>query len=60
MQKRWDNFCKKILRYELNFDHVVNTIIEFTSQPYNAMIREDEFFKVKIGSIFNQNTINKV
>lgn len=45
MQKRWDNFCKKILRYELNFDHVVNTIIEFTSPPYNAMIKEDEFFK---------------
>ncbi|WP_352418884.1 nucleotidyl transferase AbiEii/AbiGii toxin family protein [Proteiniborus sp.] len=45
MQKRWNNFCKKILRYELNFDHVVNTIIEFTSQPYNAMIKEDEFFK---------------
>lgn len=45
MQKRWDNFCKKILRYELDFDHVVNTIIEFTSQPYNAMIEEDEFFK---------------
>jgi hypothetical protein len=45
MQKRWDNFCKKILRYELDFDHVVNTIIEFTSQPYNAMIKEDEFFK---------------
>ena len=33
MQKRWDNFCKKILRYELDFDHVVNTIIEITSQP---------------------------
>ncbi|MFU0800764.1 MAG: Nucleotidyl transferase AbiEii/AbiGii toxin family protein [Xylanivirga thermophila] len=45
MQKRWNNFCKKILKYELNFDHVVNTIIEFTSQPYNAMIEEDEFFK---------------
>lgn len=45
MQKRWNNFCKKILRYQLNFDHVVNTIIEFTSQPYNAMIKEDEFFK---------------
>lgn len=45
VQKRWNNFCKKILRYELDFDHVVNTIIEFTSPPYNAMIEEDEFFK---------------
>src|SRR5690606_36734517 len=43
MQKRWDNFCKKILRYELNFDYVINTIIEFTSLPYTAMIKEDEF-----------------
>ena len=45
VQKRWNNFCKKILRYELDFYHVVNTIIEFTSPPYNAMIKEDEFFK---------------
>ena len=45
MQKRWDNFCKKILRYELNFDHVVNIIIEFTSPPYESMTEEDEFFK---------------
>ncbi len=33
------------LATNFNFDHVVNTIIEFTSQPYNAMIKEDEFFK---------------
>ena len=45
VQKRWNKFCKKILRYELDFYHVVNTIIEFTSPPYNAMIKEDEFFK---------------
>ncbi len=45
VKKRWDNFCKKILKYELNFDCVVNTIIEFTSLPYNAIIDEDEFLK---------------
>ena len=49
MQKRWNNFCMKILRYELNYDHVVNTIIEFMSPPYKAMIKEDEFFKVWSG-----------
>lgn len=43
--RRWDNFCKRILRYELDFDLVVKTIIEFTSQPYNAVVREDEFFR---------------
>ena len=45
IRKRWDNFCRKILKYELDFIDVVNTIIEFTIPPYAAMIKEDEFFK---------------
>lgn len=43
--RRWDNFCKKILKYELKFNNVVNIIIGFTSLPYEAIINEDEFFK---------------
>lgn len=45
IQKRWNNFCKKILKYELDFTDVVNIIINFTSPPYQSIIEEDEFFK---------------
>jgi len=45
IQKRWDNFCKKILKYELDFTDVVNIIINFTLPPYKSMVDEDEFFK---------------
>lgn len=45
IQKRWDNFCKKILKYELDFNYVVDIIIAFISPPYDAMIKENELFK---------------
>ncbi len=45
IQKRWTNFCKKILKYELDFSDVVNVIIDFTLPPYESIIKEDEFFK---------------
>ena len=45
IQKRWNNFCNKILKYELNFKDVVNVIIDFISLPYEAIIKEGEFFK---------------
>lgn len=45
MQKRWGNFCKKILKYELDFDVVVNIIIDLTAPPYEAAIQEDELLK---------------
>jgi hypothetical protein len=46
IQKRWDNFCKKILKYELDFTDVVNIIIDFTSPSYQSIIEEDEFFNI--------------
>ena len=45
IKKRWDNFCKKILKYELDFTDVVNIIIDFILPPYESIIKEDEFFK---------------
>lgn len=45
IQNRWDNFCKKILKYELDFNHVLNIIITFISSPYDAMIKENELFE---------------
>ena len=45
IQKRWKNFCKKVLKYELDFSDVIEVIINFTLPPYKSMIHEDEFFK---------------
>lgn len=44
VEKRWDNFCNKVLNYELDFVGVVNIIIDFISPPYDSIIEEDEFF----------------
>ncbi|HHX75039.1 MAG TPA: hypothetical protein GX699_09075 [Firmicutes bacterium] len=42
---RWDNFCKKILQYELDFKNVVKVIIDFLQPPFEAVIQEEELFK---------------
>jgi predicted nucleotidyltransferase component of viral defense system len=42
---RWDNFCKKILRYRLDFKNVVKGIIDFLQPPFDALIREEELFE---------------
>lgn len=44
VQKRWDNFCNKVLNYELDFVDVINIIIDFISPPFESIIKEDEFF----------------
>ena len=41
--KRWKNFCKKILKYELNFREVVEVIVAFINPPFQAIINEEEF-----------------
>lgn len=48
IQKRWNNFCKKVLKYELSLSDVVEVIIDFILPPYQSMIYEDEFFKIWI------------
>ncbi|WP_366923566.1 nucleotidyl transferase AbiEii/AbiGii toxin family protein [Metallumcola ferriviriculae] len=45
IQKRWNNFCKKVLKYDLSFDEVVKVIIDFTLHPYTSIIQENDFFK---------------
>lgn len=45
IQKRWKNFCKKVLKYDLDLKVVINTIIDFTLPPFKKIIEEDEFFK---------------
>ncbi len=45
IQKRWNNFCKKVLKYELDITAVIDTIIDFTLPPYQSIISQEEFFK---------------
>lgn len=45
IQKRWNNFCKKVLKYELDIKVVIDTIIDFTLPPYQSIVSEEEFFK---------------
>jgi predicted nucleotidyltransferase component of viral defense system len=43
--RRWDNFCKKILQFNLSFTDVIKLIIDFLQPPYEALIHEKELFK---------------
>lgn len=46
IQKRWVNFCRKVLGYDLDFEVVVIRMIEFLSPPFEAMIDKAEFTKI--------------
>lgn len=43
--RRWDNFCKKILQFNLSFTDVIKLIIDFLQPLYEALIHEKELFK---------------
>lgn len=43
IQKIWVNFSKKVLKFDLDFELVVNTLIDFILPPFQAMIHENEF-----------------
>ena len=45
IQKRWKNFCKKILKVDLDFEYVVKIIIAFVSPPFKVIINEEKFLK---------------
>lgn len=42
---RWGIFCKKVLKYELNLEKVIQLIIAFLDPPFQAVINENEFIK---------------
>lgn len=42
IMSRWDIFCKKVLKYELSLDTVIQVIISFVDPPFQAMIQKDE------------------
>lgn len=41
---RWGIFCKKVLKYELDFGEVVRLIIAFIDPPFQAIVHEEELF----------------
>lgn len=42
---RWNNFCKKVLKYELSFSEVVQLIVSFLEPPFQAIINKEELYK---------------
>jgi len=42
---RWGTFCKKVLKYEVDFSEVVRLIISFVDPPFQAIVHEEELFK---------------
>lgn len=43
INNRWKNFCKKILKYDLDFDSVIGLLVEFIDPPFQALIEGEEF-----------------
>ena len=42
---RWDIFCIKVLKYELNLKEVIHLIISFLDPPFQSVIQKNEFKK---------------
>lgn len=45
INNRWDIFCKKVLKYELDLTVVIQLIVSFLDPPFQAIILEREFVK---------------
>ncbi len=43
IQIRWGNFCKKILKYDLDIVTVIDVIVKIIEPPFDAIIRHDLF-----------------
>ena len=46
IKNRWNNFCNKVLKYQLDFNYVTSIILGFTLPPYEAIIQEGELFNI--------------
>lgn len=45
ISNRWDIFCKKVLKYELNLKEVIHLNISFLDPPFQSVIQKNEFKK---------------
>lgn len=46
IQRRWLNFCKKVLHFELDLHLVIEIIIQLALPPFKAMINENELLGI--------------
>lgn len=46
IMKRWDSFCKKTLKLELDFEGVLNLMVRFINPIYKAILEDKEYFEV--------------
>ena len=46
IKNRLNNFCNKVLKYQLDFNYVTSIILGFTLPPYEAIIQEGELFNI--------------
>lgn len=45
ISNRWDIFCKKVLKYELNLKEVIHLNISFLDLLFQSVIQKNEFKK---------------
>lgn len=46
LNKRWMNFCLKIIKYDLDFKVVCDGIVEFLEQPNQSVVLKQSFRKI--------------
>jgi predicted nucleotidyltransferase component of viral defense system len=46
IQQRWSVFCKKILKFEIELQPVIQLITDILQPPFEAIVNEDEFFSI--------------
>ncbi len=43
MQRRWKSFSRSSLEIDLEFNVVVDMVVQFIGKPMNALIKEEDF-----------------
>ena len=46
MLLKWNSFCKKTLKTDLDFKEVILEIVKFIEIPFKAILDEDETFYI--------------
>lgn len=46
IRNRWQNFCKKVLHYDLELNRVIHTIMVLLKEPFEAMVEKKEMNKL--------------
>ncbi|MEX2461119.1 MAG: nucleotidyl transferase AbiEii/AbiGii toxin family protein [Paenibacillaceae bacterium] len=44
MMHRWNTFCRKVIKQELDFNDVLSVIVNLLELPFGAILNESEFF----------------